>query len=64
MANNDGPNIPARLASIEDEEVRAAVQALWLFETQKAQSRKSTYKDHYRTVLEQGALASASGDEA
>jgi hypothetical protein len=52
---SSGFNVPARLDQIEDPEVRKAIQNLWLFETQKAQSRNSTYKDHYRKVLEAGA---------
>lgn len=58
------PNIPARLESITDPHVRSAVQNLWLFETQKAQSRNATYKEHYRTVLEEGAKRSNGSDNS
>lgn len=62
--DNQGPNIPERLASIQDDNVRTAVQKLWLFETQKAQSRNMTYKEHYRSVLEDGAKKSSESDDS
>ena len=51
-----------KLSVIQNADVKAALQQLWLFETQG--SAKSTYKDFYRDILEKAAeTRSMSGGE-